>query len=178
MNLPEIFLLSNQGEKEMIRRMISGLAVFLVLGFTASGFAQEGKQELKKITVEKTVSGEVSGISSNFIAILYGQDKKTSYEMALTIDKNTKVERKDSLKEIGVADTVSVKYEETTQTHKEKTEKGKEKDVTKVLGRVAKVISFIKSAPKELQSLEEKELPAPEQAEESEPEKNESKQSE
>jgi len=152
----------------------NGVAVFLVLALTASGFAQEAK----KSTVEKTVSGEVSGISPNFIAIIYGQDKKTSYEMALPIDKNTKVERKDSLKEIGAGDTVSVKYEEITQAHKEKTQKGKEKEVTKTLGRLAKVITFVKAAPKELQSFEENELPVSEQAEENEPEKSESKQSE
>ena len=49
-----------------------GLITVLILGFVGYGFAQtekgkEGKEEPKKITVEKTVSGEVSGISSNFI---------------------------------------------------------------------------------------------------------------
>jgi hypothetical protein len=158
-------------------KMIMSLILFsgLICSVNAAEKGAEDKEEPKKITLEKTVSGDVSGISPNFIAILYGQDKKTSYEMALVIDKNTKVERKKSLKEIGAGDTVSVKYEETTQTHKEKTEKGKEKDITKILVRLAKVVSFVKAAPKELQSLEVNELPAPEQSEESNSEESESK---
>lgn len=126
--------------------------------------AQESKQEVKPEVEEKSiikstmkeVNGEVSGISSNFIAILYGQDEKTSYEIALTIDKDVTIERKKSLKDIEVGDIVSVQYKETTETYKEKTETGTEKDITKLLSRVVKVVTFIKAPPKDLQALEEK----------------------
>lgn len=127
----------------------------LICSVNAAEKSTETKEEPKKITVEKTLNGEVSGISPNFIAILYGQDKKTSYEMALVMDKNTKVEHKNSLKEIAAGDIVSVRYEEITQVFKQRTEKGEEKDVVKVLGRLVKVVSFVRSPAKGLQSSEE-----------------------
>ena len=134
-----------------------GLAVVLVLGQASLSFAQENKKEdVTRKTVAKEVSGQVSGISSSLISILYGQDKKTSYEMALTIDKDTKVEHKKSLKEIQSGDTVLVKYEETTETYKVEDAKGQKKEVTRRLGRQVKTVVFLKAAPKELQSVEEK----------------------
>jgi len=131
------------------------LLLVLVLGLRVVLAEEEGTQAVKKNVTIKAVSGEVSGISSNFIAILYGQDKKTSYEIGLAIDKETRVERKFSLKQIAVGDTVSVEYEETTQTIKEKTEKGQEKDVVRVLSRLAKVITFIREPAVGLRSSEE-----------------------
>lgn len=124
------------------RGITSGLAIVFLLGFTAAGFAQEGKEEIKEILTTKTVSGEVSGVSSDFIAISYGMSKKNdaSLEMALTVDKNVKVEHKDNLSQIGPGDTVSVTYEEKTQ----KDEKGN----IRVKSRVAKKITFLKAAKK------------------------------
>jgi preprotein translocase subunit YajC len=130
-----------------------GLVVVLVLGLAPLSFAQENKkEEITKKTTAKEISGEVSGISSNFIAIVYGQNSKTSFEMALIIDKDTKVEHKKSLKEIKPGDTVSVRYEENTETYKEETKKGEKKDVTRLLRRIVKTVDFVRAAPKELQS--------------------------
>jgi hypothetical protein len=135
-----------------------GLVVILVLGLAPLSLAQENKneEEVTKKTLDKEISGQVSGISANFIAVLYDKDKKRSYEMALIIDKNTKVEHKNKLKEIQIGDTVLVKYAETTKTYKVETEKGQKKDVTKVLGRQVKTVVFLQAAPKGLQSLEAK----------------------
>jgi hypothetical protein len=128
-----------------------GLIVILVLGLAPLSFGQKNKNEVViRKTEVKEISGEVSGISSNSISILYGQNEKTSFEMALTIDKDTKVEHKKSLKEIHTGDMVLVRYEETTETYKEKAEKGQMKDVTRRLGRLVKAVVFIKAAPKEL----------------------------
>lgn len=131
------------------------IAAVLVLGLVGIGEAEEGKEKKIIKSEMKEVTGEVGGISKNFLAILYGQDKDASYEMALTIDKDVKLKGKNSLSEIGPGDTVSVSYEEKAETYKENDEKGKEKDVTKVLSRVVKAVTFIKSAPKELQAPEE-----------------------
>jgi hypothetical protein len=134
-----------------------GLVLILVLGLAPLILAQENKkEEVTKKTTAKEISGQVSGMSSSLIYILYGQDKKTSYEMALTINKDTKVEHKKSLKEIQPGDTVLVKYEETTETYKVEDAKGQKKEVTRRLGRLVKAVVFLKAAPKELQSFEEK----------------------
>jgi 2-iminoacetate synthase ThiH len=58
--------------------------------------------------------------------------------MALNMDKDVKVERKKSLKEIGVGDIVGVNYEETIET--------KEGEKPRVIARVVKMIKFIKAA--------------------------------
>jgi len=127
----------------------------------------EPEEEAKKTVAVKELQGEVSGISSNFIAILYGQDKKTSYEMALTVDKDVKIENRKSLKDIGVGDIVSVSYEETAETKKEG-----DKDITRVVSRVVKKVRFIRPGAKiqeiEMRSLEEpgQPLEEPEQPEE------------
>jgi len=61
----------------MTRRGIkNGLIILFLLCFTTAGFAQEGKQEIKEIVTTKTVTGEVSGISSDFIAISYGMSRR------------------------------------------------------------------------------------------------------
>lgn len=133
----------------MIKNII--IAAILVFCLIGTSFAEE---EVKKKVVVKELQGEVSGISSNFIAIVYGQDKKTSYEMAFTMDKDVKVEDRKSLKDIGVRDIVSVSFEETTETKKQD-----DKDISRVVSRVVKKIRFIRPGAKiaeiELRSLEE-----------------------
>ena len=117
------------------------LAGLFILSLNSAAIAEEAKQEEKKVKVEKVMKsteGEISGLSNNFIAVLYGQDEKTSYEMALNIGKDVKIEHKKSLKDIGVGDTVSVTYEETIET--------KEGEKPRVMSRVVKTIKFIRAA--------------------------------
>lgn len=125
-----------------IRQM--GFFLVLILVFVLSAEAGEPRKEV----YSKHLSGEVSGISSNFVAILYGVDneRQTSMEMAFTIDKDAKVDGKKSLSEITPGDTVSVAYEETTQTD--------EKGYTRVKERVVKRITFIKRVPKEYEEAQ------------------------
>lgn len=130
----------------------------LVLCLAGTGFAQT-EEEAKKTVVVKEMQGEVSGISNNFIAIVYGQDKKTSYEMAFTMDKDVKIEDRKSLKDIGVGDIVLVSFEETTETKKEG-----DKDISRVVSRVVKKIRFIRPAAK-IQEIELRSLEEPGQAE-------------
>lgn len=148
----------------MKAKIIMGLAMVLVLGFMGVALAQKGKPEAKEKNISKSVfkeiTGEVSGISSNFIAIVYGQDKKTSYEMAFSMDKDVRIEDRKSLKDIGVGDIVSVSFEETTETKKQG-----DKDITRVVSRVVKKIRFIRPGAK-IQEIEMRSLEEPEQPEE------------
>jgi len=126
----------------MRRNKIIYLGLILVLGLAAGAFAEEAKNEPKEIVATKTITGEVSGISSNFIAIMYGVDKKNeaSLEMALAVGKDVVIEHKDTLKNIGVGDTVKAVYEE-------KTEKD-EKENIRVKSRIVKKITFLQAAKK------------------------------
>ncbi|MCX5694715.1 MAG: hypothetical protein NT014_06330 [Candidatus Omnitrophica bacterium] len=132
------------------------LVLVLVLGIKSLGFTEEPLEanKPKKVTQEKILEGKVVAITSNFIAINYGLDKRTSYEMALTIDKDTKVERKNSLKEIIPGEGVWIKYAEISEVSKE-TVNGEERSKTRVLTKLARVVRFMSPVSKELQSFEE-----------------------
>lgn len=105
----------------------------------ALAFAQD-KEAKKAGGVIKGISGEVSAISKDFIAIVYRRDeaKGTEEEVALPIAKDVIIEHKKSLAEIGAGDMVNVEFEEVA----EETDQGPRSK------RVAKVISFLRAAPK------------------------------
>jgi hypothetical protein len=74
--------------------------------------AAEPQEEPKEETREKTLEGEVAGVSPNFIAIDYGQDEKSVYEMTFNITKTTRLERIKDVKSLKTGDTVQVNYDE------------------------------------------------------------------
>jgi hypothetical protein len=141
----------------MVLRIVKlGLMLVIIAGITGVSLAADVAEtnQPKKVIKEKIIEGQVVAISPNFLAINYGVDKKSSYEMALVIDKDTKVERKKTLKEINPGDGVWVKYAEISEVSKV-TVNGEEKSKTRVLNRLVKVIRFMNAAPKGLQSSEE-----------------------
>ena len=114
---------------------------------------EEKVEKIEKVT--KEITGEVTGISKNFIAVEYGIDLKegAALEMAFNIGKDIKIEYKNTLSEIGQGDTVAVTYEEITTKDKE----GKIKRIE----RLPKVIKFMKKAKpiiEETEKLESREL--------------------
>jgi hypothetical protein len=121
------------------------ITIGIIFSFLGIGIAEEKKgAEVKKKTLTKSVQGEVSGISYNFIAVIYDQDEKSSYEMALNVPKDVKIEHKNRILDIGVGDIVDVTYEETQEI------KGDEKP--RLLSRIAKVVKFLKPAEKIVES--------------------------
>ena len=116
--------------------LITGLCVGLGIGYAAE---KENPNIIKEVATKK-MTGEVQGISKNFIAILYAQDEKTSYEMAFDVDKDVKIENKKDLKEIKVGNIVAVTYQETTEKPKD----DKDGKKIKVQNRTVKRIIFIK----------------------------------
>lgn len=123
-----------------------GLAIVLVLGFVGVACAEETNKEEKIETVVNQVTGEVSAISKNFIAVVHGLDAKgeAALEIPFNIGKDIKIEHKRSLSEISVGDTVMVTYEDRIK---------QEQEETRVLSRVPKVISFLRPAQKSLVSV-------------------------
>jgi len=116
-----------------------GLMGVLILSIVGVVFAQE-KEKAKKSLIQE-VSGEVSAISKDFIAIVYKRDAQrgSEEEIGLPLAKDVRLEHKKSLDEINVGDIVSVQLEE----YVDEDESGK-----KVNKRRAKIVSFIRAAAK------------------------------
>ena len=134
------------------------LVLILILGLRGIVFAREEKStpkspvqdaqaslselaakanEPKEEILEKTLDGEIAGVSPNFIAIDYGQDEKSSYEMTFNITKNTRLERIKDIKSLKPGDTVWVSYNEKIIKN------GKE---TRVKERVLKILRLLNAA--------------------------------
>jgi hypothetical protein len=121
--------------------ILSGILMMGLCGAIGIGYAEEKEDpNIIKEVMMKKMKGEVQGISQNFISILYGQDEKTSYEMAFDIDKDVTIENKADLKQINVGNIVIVTYEEATEKPKD----DKEGKKIKVKNRTVKRIVFIK----------------------------------
>lgn len=121
----------------------AGLFIFLlvVMGIIPGiAFGQAPPEEKEEIA-RKSVSGEVSGVSANFIAVAYGikEKEQSSLEMAFDVDKDVKIEHKKSIKEIGLGDTVEVVYDEIKRFDAQ----GKIKSSR----RLARVVVFLRAAP-------------------------------
>jgi hypothetical protein len=128
-------------KRYMSKIILSGILMTGLCGGLSIGYAEEkeGPNIIKEVIMKK-MTGEVAGISQNFISILYGQDEKTSYEMAFDIDKDVKIENKGDLKQINTGNIVIVTYEETTEKPKD----DKEGKKIKVKNRTVKRIVFVK----------------------------------
>ncbi len=86
------------------------------------------------------ISGQVSAVTKDFIAVVYRSDeaKGSEEEIALPVAGDAVVEHKQSLSQIGVGDMVDVEYEE----YSEETPEGPKSK------RVAVVVRFLRAAPK------------------------------
>lgn len=89
------------------------------------------------------ISGEVSAVTKNFIAVVYSRNEAdgSEKEIAMPLSKDAVVEHKRSLSEIKVGDLVDLEFEEYT----EETLEGP------VTTRVAIVVRFLRAAAKQVQ---------------------------
>lgn len=123
-------------KKSALKGISIALAIGLVLGLGEIGFSQEAKGKPESRTGE--IQGEISSIGKNYIAIVYKREKDKEYEILLPIEeKEVTLERKRSLSELNVGDTVRIRYEDVIGGI------GQEQ----VMQRKARVISFIRPAP-------------------------------
>ena len=95
--------------------------------------------------VEKSIGGEVSAINKNYISVVYHRDlnKHSQDEIGIPIGAGVTVEHKKDISQIGMGDTVEVKYEESVI---------KDKEGNKSSKRVAKVVTFIRAKEKKAES--------------------------
>lgn len=90
------------------------------------------KTELKEIT------GQVSAISKDYIAVIYQTGKNSENEMGIYIEGFPKLERVKDFAQIQAGDTVTVEYDVATE---------KDKDDNESARHVVKKIIFVKKAP-------------------------------
>lgn len=116
----------------------------------AKGKAAKTKDQApKKTSLAREVQGEVTGIDSNTISILYsrtyGKGKNaggSEKEIVLPFDKGVELVHLKSVKQIAIGDIVSVRYLETVEDGMD----------GRMVSRKAGQIAFIKQAPIEMQS--------------------------
>ena len=100
--------------------------------------AQETEQKAPISVVSEKVTGQVSAVSKDFIAVVYQTDKNSENEIGLYIEGTPKIERFQDFEQIEAGDTVTVEYEKIST----KDQEGKE--FTK---HIAKKIILLKKAP-------------------------------
>jgi hypothetical protein len=133
----------------MIKQVgLIGLGMALVFSLGLGGaVAQDknspaGSPKEKEVVVAMEVSGTVSGLTPNFIAVIYGRNEaeKVSLEMAFSLDKDVRIAHKNSIQEIGLGDEVRITYDEVTRINAE----------GKIIARkrVAKEVAFVRQAQK------------------------------
>ena len=142
--------MSTQINQKRLSAAAAGGVVLIVSAIVLAGLGNLAvcaldEKPKKTGNIIKGVSGEVSAISKDFIAVVYKHDEAagSEEEIALPVAKDVIVEHKKSISEIGVGDLVDVEFaeyiEETTEGPRTK--------------RVAKVIRFIRAAaPKQTES--------------------------
>ena len=114
---------------------------------TVSISAEKGTE--KKDVTRKVLTGEVSGLGPNFIAVVYKVDidKGVEYEMALPLKKDAQFQFIKSLKELGIGDKVSVIYEEEKTSSVEKVnDKEEVKESVKREGTLVRLESKVPSS--------------------------------
>ncbi|MFC1807790.1 hypothetical protein ACFL0T_05430 [Candidatus Omnitrophota bacterium] len=134
--------------KEMIKmRKRTILIMILIFGIASNCAAKK----YDKITpVDKEVTGTVSAVNKDFIGIVYSRDEanKKEYEVGIYLDGDYELEHKKDISEIKPGDTVTIVYEEPLAEYTEKDKEGKEERKTKTLERKAKIIKFVRPAPR------------------------------
>jgi len=99
---------------------------------------EEAKEEVVTSVSSKEITGQVGGISKDYIGVTYLGEKNIEYEMGIYIEGTPELERIKNFAQIQIGDTVTVKYDEVSEMG----EDGKE-----IARHVAKKIIFVKKAP-------------------------------
>lgn len=125
----------------------AALLLSILTGFIGASalWAEEARQELKKEEegkVEyKEVTGTVSAVSKQGIAVEYSRTLEGSFEVFLPLGDKVKLERLNSLAELKPGDTVKVRYEQILKETKEGS--------PRVLKTTATEVALMRRAPEE-----------------------------
>ena len=124
-------------------RGLGALAALALLTPAAQAETTSGAHEPEETVGYHTVTGLVSGLGPQFIAVEYERhaEKGEAFEMALPVDDAAKLERVKKLRELQLGDTVEVEYRETSIQD--------EQGDSTTVKRVATKIALVRSAPQE-----------------------------
>ena len=128
--------------------------------FISGGYVQAADSEASFYLTEKTLTGIVSMLTPDFIAIVYNVNKDTQaeYEMPFSIPADIKISRKSSLDNISFGDTVELRYQEKSKDVTIKKPDGKTAVERHVVHRELKDIAYVKSASTAMMSGNESDL--------------------
>ena len=121
-------------------RYIGLISLIILVTFNSMALAKEDTAKAKKTITAKEVQGEISGITKDYISVIYKKDeeKGVDYEIFLPIEQDIGLEHKQNLGELKLGDIVRIEYQETTEQD--------EKSIKS--SRKAKAINFVKSGKK------------------------------
>lgn len=130
----------------LILSLITGLAIpASAAKEKASGKEQKSESKQEKAegrnvikTEAKEITGQVSAISKNFIAVIYQTNKNSESEMGIYIEGAPQLEHVKDLSQIQAGDTVTVHYDKVSE---------KDADDKEFARHVVKKIIFVKKAP-------------------------------
>lgn len=135
--------------KKIIKLCVPVITLFIIFcsGIFCHCLAQQatGKDKIKRIVVNKEITGTITWLGRERIAITLSSDKESrdEKEMLLPFEKDVKIAHKKSLAELSAGDTVRVQYEETTEKYPDSN--------SVLVGRKVKVISFVRAKEKKLE---------------------------
>ncbi len=93
----------------------------------------------------KSVSGQVSVITNDHIGIIYKREGQVSYEMGFDLTDELSSRYRSPLNRIDRGDTVRIEYKETKENYEVTYEDGSFREVSRVTGREAVRIHFVRS---------------------------------
>ena len=127
----------NKFLKTIVLTILVSIGTCALLYNRGAEAAQEGQDIVRE---NKTISGKVGFINSEFIAIIDTVDEETGseHETLYYLDENVDVQRRGGLGPIKAGDTIQIQYEKTTRTLK---------DVRKSK-KVIKGVKFLREAQK------------------------------
>jgi len=125
--------------------LIAGLCF---LGMVTAGVAYAADDENKRKVVSKNVIGIVDYIDSRHINIVYARDEKTKadYEIGFRLNEDIELLHIRELGRLKRGDKVKLIYDEIQEKYEAVNEDGSIAQKTKVSGREARSIVFIRSA--------------------------------
>ena len=105
------------------------------------GSAQGAKDEVKRTSITRELTGEVTWIRGDRIAVVFerNKDRGSEEEILLPVASDVRIVHKKSLDQIAAGDMVRIQYEEVTEEWP---------DGRRNVERKVKVISFLRAAAK------------------------------
>jgi len=131
-------------QKAIFAMSLSAIVVVSCSGQVLAQDVKDKKQQPAVASSIQTISGTVTAIGKDYIAVAYEQDlaRGVEYEIFLPVEKNARIEHKRKLSDIQLGDTVRLSYEEEVKTYSDGRADKKRKATKVSFLSPAKKVSF------------------------------------